>query len=142
MTVTAQRLICTKTYCSSIKLPYMPSRSQLTVYGSMPIHRDFQRLDSQTFQHFQGTFTYLETSTGETGYCQGGGAPPCYDEDTSLRQVSHVSSTTSGTSRRWVDSSDSARRYGCRLQTSIRVPVTPSHRLQPTFSSHLVAHAY
>jgi hypothetical protein len=56
----------------------MPSRSQLTVYGSIPIHRDFQRLDSQTFQHFQWSFTHLETSTGETGHCQGGGAPPCY----------------------------------------------------------------
>ena len=141
-TIVVNPAICAKTYYSSEKLPCIPAQSLSTDHGSLlHIYKDFQRLDSQTFQNFQWTFPNLESAADETVDHLGESAPPSY-EDTSVRRDSNISSRSSGASRHWVDTSPSERQYACRLQTSICVPITPSRRLQATFSSHLVARAY
>ncbi|KAI3573748.1 hypothetical protein IWW34DRAFT_138920 [Fusarium oxysporum f. sp. albedinis] len=142
ITVVVQPVISAKTFYSSEKLPCMPSQSLSTDHGSVHIYRDFGSLDSQTFQNFQWTFSNLESAADETADHLGESAPPSYDEDAPVRRDSNVSSRSSGVSRHWVDTSSSERQYACRLQTSICVPITPSRRLQATFSSHLVARAY
>jgi hypothetical protein len=141
-TVVVQPVICAKTYYSSEELPCMLSQNLSTDHDSLHIYRDFQRLDCQTFQNFQWTFSNLKSAADETADYLGESAPPSYDEDAAIRRDSNVSSRSSGVSRHWVDTSSSERQYACRLQTSVCVPITPSRRLQATFSSHLVARAY
>ncbi|KNB04620.1 hypothetical protein FOXG_19710 [Fusarium oxysporum f. sp. lycopersici 4287] len=140
--VVVQPVICAKTYYSSEELPCMPSQNLSTDHSSLHIYRDFQRLDCQTFRNFQWTFSNLKSAADETADYLGESAPPSYDEDASVRRDSNVSSRSSGVSRHLLDTPSSERKYACRLQTSICVPITPSRRLQATFSSHLVAPAY
>jgi hypothetical protein len=141
ITIVADTVICAKTYYSHKKLTCTPSQNLLTDNGPLHIHRDLQRLDSQSFQNFQWTFTRIETPIDETPEHRRGSAPPSYGE-ASVRQDSYIPSTNNGVPPHWVGSSSSDRQYAGRLQTSICVPITPSRRLQPTFSGHMIARAY
>ncbi|QKD57275.2 uncharacterized protein FOBCDRAFT_186452 [Fusarium oxysporum Fo47] len=114
-TVVVQPVICAKTYYSYEDLPCMLSQNLSTDHDSLHIYKDFQRLDCQTLQNFQWTFSNLKSAADETADYLGESAPPSYDEDASIRRDSN---------------------------TSVCVPISPSRRLQATFSSHLVARAY
>ncbi|RGP72489.1 hypothetical protein FSPOR_2700 [Fusarium sporotrichioides] len=141
-TVVVHPVISAKTFYSTETLPYIPFQSLSTARNSVYIYRDFKRLNSQTFQNFQWTFSNLESAADETTNHLGESAPPVYYEDVSICRDSNVSSRHSGVSCNWTDKPSSEGQYACRLKTSICVPITLSRRLQATFYSRLIARAY
>lgn len=127
-------VIRAKTYYSSEKITSMPKHSEVGNHGPLYLHNDLVELDGQEFRNFQWTFSPTEeTSTHALDDHKMEGTLPSAHRSTTSR-LSFSQSEPESLPRE--------ARKESTWSTSIRVPITPLHRLPPSFYSYFIARSY
>lgn len=132
--------IRTKTFYSAEKIPCIPKQTHLTQTGTLRLHDSVLKLERRKFQNLE--WQYVPQNVQQD-------SPPRYEALMSQANYnsgsrSSVSSTGKvGLWRRVSRSSDSTVQNASSIwRSSVRIPISPSQTLLPTFCSKLVARSY